>query len=121
MIVLATTTMMDHGGVGPFHHGGRGHDRAPASFGEAFPNSLNTARVVAEGGCGNSTGHVQETSGRVGESRRIAIGWRWRPSGLWFPGDILFWRLMAPKNLFAVVHGANALTLVDFAHICVVP
>jgi hypothetical protein len=27
-----------------------GHDRAPASFGEAFPNSLNTARGVAEGG-----------------------------------------------------------------------
>jgi hypothetical protein len=117
-----------HGGVGHFHRGGRGHVRAPASFGKAFAISLDTARVVAEGGVcgyfGNSTGHVQETSGRVAESKRITIGWlkmAVEAKRAVVPVGIAFWRLMTPKSYFAVDHGANALTLVDFACIYLVP
>ena len=42
-------------------------------------------------------------------------------AGLWFPVDILFWHLMTPKSWFAVAHGANALTLVVFSRIYLVP
>jgi hypothetical protein len=50
---------------------------------------------------GNSTGHVQETNGRVAESKRIAVGWlkmavEATPGCV--PVNILFWRLMTPKS-----------------------
>jgi hypothetical protein len=50
---------------------------------------------------GNSTGHVQETSGRVAESKRIAVGWlkmAVEAKRAVIPVDILFWRLMTPKS-----------------------
>jgi hypothetical protein len=73
---------------------------------------------------GNSTGHVQETNGRVAESKRIAVGWlkmAVEAQAAVVPVDIVFWRLMTPKSYFAVGHGANALTLVDFSRIYLVP
>jgi hypothetical protein len=50
---------------------------------------------------GNSTGHVQETSGRVAERKRIAVGWlkmAVEVKRAVSPVDILFWRLMTPKS-----------------------
>jgi hypothetical protein len=78
---------------------------------------------VGEGDCGyfgNSSGDVQETNGRMAESKRIAVGWlkmAVEAKRAVVPADILLWRLMAPKSQFAVDHGANILTSVDFSRI----
>jgi hypothetical protein len=44
---------------------------------------------------------VQETNGRVAESKRIAVGWlkmAVEVKRAVIPVDILFWRLMTPKS-----------------------
>jgi hypothetical protein len=95
--------MIDHGGVGHFHHGGRGHVRAPASFGKPFSISMNTAMWPKEvyGYFGNSTGHVQETSGRVG-GEQADRHWL-EPSGLWSPG----YPALAPYGAKKLVCGSS--------------
>jgi hypothetical protein len=60
----------------------------------------------------------------VAESKRIAVSWlkmAVEATAAVVPVDISFWRLMTPKSLFAVDHGANTLTLVDFTRIYLVP
>jgi hypothetical protein len=50
---------------------------------------------------GNSTEHVQETNGRVAESKRIAVGWlkmAVEAKRAVVPVGIVFWRLMTPKS-----------------------
>lgn len=59
--------------------------------------------------------------GEQADRRRLAENGGRGHGGALVPVDILFWRLMTPKSLFAVDHGANTLTLVDFTRIYLVP
>ena len=94
----------DHGGVGHFHRGGQGHVRAPASFGKAFAISLDTARVVGEGGLRllwqferTCAGDQWARGGEQADHRWLAENGGGGQAGCG-PSGILFWRLMAPKS-----------------------
>jgi hypothetical protein len=55
------------------------------------------------------TGHVQETGGRLAETRRIGLGWLKmvvEAERVTVLVHILCWCLMAPKSGFVVGHGA---------------